>query len=125
MVYNRCYLILLYIAYIRSSYIACNALIIYLTCLSYIHPRNALIIYLTCLSYIHTRNALIIYIACLSYDEIDGGQKDCSNSGGVSRLFMYSSAAHISLRQGLHHFQQVTYIHTLIIACKANSATLL
>ena len=39
-------------------------------------------------------------------DGIHEGQKDCSNSGGVSRLFMYSSAAHISLRQGLHHFQQ-------------------
>ena len=34
------------------------------------------------------------------YDGIDGGQKNYSNSGGVSRLCMYSSAAHISLRQG-------------------------
>ena len=32
------------------------------------------------------------------FDGIDGGQKDYSNSGGVSRLCMYSSAAHISLR---------------------------
>ena len=33
-------------------------------------------------------------------DEIDGGREDYSNLGGVSRLCMYSSAAHISLRQG-------------------------
>ena len=34
-------------------------------------------------------------------DGIDGGQKDYSNSGGVSRLCIrYSSAADISLRQG-------------------------
>ena len=46
-------------------------------------------------------------VAAVNGDGIDGGQKDCSNSGGVSRLCMYSSAAHISLRQGLHHFQQV------------------
>ena len=34
-------------------------------------------------------------------DGIDGGREDYSHSGGVSRLCIwYSSAAHISLRQG-------------------------
>ena len=33
-------------------------------------------------------------------DGIDRGREDYSNSGGVSRLYMYGSAAHISLRQG-------------------------
>ena len=52
----------------------------------------------------------------LGLDGIDGGREDCSNSGGVSRLFMYSSAAHISLRQGLHHFQQGSALTFRILA---------